>query len=345
MRFFVYNKICMKTNYQPWNIDFEDFGKIKSDAEKLKFLIRFAVLAPSSHNSQPWIFEVKAGKILIKPDMSRALLESDKNSRQLFISLGCAIENIVVAGDYFGYSSRVEYSKDSARIIFSSSQNLIKGDSQHLAKYITERCTNRTPYTSRMPDAFLKELQKNTYDSLSVHIVSEQEKKDIIADAVLDAMEMAMDDDNFRLELSAYVKHNLTSSPVGMPGFGMGIPTALSFVAPFALRKMNVARKSRKQDEKLLKIHTPAYLVIATNEDSPIAWMETGRAYESLALLGTKHGVGIAPMAAVIQIGDFYKRVQNVLGSRARPQFFARIGYPEKEIAHSPRLSVSEVII
>ncbi|MBI2120582.1 MAG: nitroreductase family protein [Parcubacteria group bacterium] len=185
----------------------------------------------------------------------------------------------------------------------------------------------------------------NTQKETALHIITEKEKKDMIADAVLDSMEEAMDDDDFRRELSQYVKNNLTSSPVGMPAFGMGIPTPLSFIAPFVLRKVNMARKSRKQDEDVLKTHTPAYIVISTREDAPAAWMNAGRAYERAALLSTKHGVSIAPMAAVIQIGDFYKRIQETLGISDRPQFFARIGYPEKVTAHSPRLHAENVII
>lgn len=333
----------MQINYKPWDVDFSGFNAEGSEKDKLKFLIHFAVLAPSSHNSQPWSFEVGQNEIMVRADMSRTLPESDKNLRQLFISLGCAIENIVIAADYFGYSSRVEYGADSARLIFANAPQ--KNDPKHLAKYISLRRTNRMRYGSRLPDGFLKEVKEGASRGAAVHIVTEKEKKDTIADAVLDSMEEAMDDDDFRKELSHYVKNNLTSSPVGMPAFGMGIPTPLSFIAPFILRKVNMARKSRKQDEEILKTHTPAYVVIATREDAPAAWMEAGRTYERMALLATKHGVATAPMAAVIQIGDFYKRVQEVLGISERPQFFARIGYPEKDAAHSPRLNAEEVII
>ncbi|MBI2120581.1 MAG: hypothetical protein HYT94_03085 [Parcubacteria group bacterium] len=71
----------MKANYEPWNIDFLSFDTKKNEIDKLKFLIRFAVLAPSSHNSQPWSFSVGQNEIVIQPDMSRALHESDKNLR------------------------------------------------------------------------------------------------------------------------------------------------------------------------------------------------------------------------------------------------------------------------
>ena len=49
----------MKANYKPWEVKIEDFHKQSTEADKLKFLLNFAVLAPSSHNSQPWKFGIK----------------------------------------------------------------------------------------------------------------------------------------------------------------------------------------------------------------------------------------------------------------------------------------------
>ncbi|MEK7531995.1 MAG: nitroreductase family protein, partial [Patescibacteria group bacterium] len=71
--------MTMKENYRAWEIDYDEFFRQTSDRDRLKFLVRFAVLAPSSHNSQPWRFEVTENEILVKPDMQRALPKSDTN--------------------------------------------------------------------------------------------------------------------------------------------------------------------------------------------------------------------------------------------------------------------------
>jgi len=39
-----------------WQINEQDFPRGEDSTEKLKFLIRYAILAPSSHNTQPWKF-------------------------------------------------------------------------------------------------------------------------------------------------------------------------------------------------------------------------------------------------------------------------------------------------
>src|SRR3989344_6416885 len=99
----------MKQNYHPWEINLKEFAQQKDGFEQLSFLVNFAVLAPSSHNSQPWKFRIAENGIFILPDFSRALPHSDNNHRQLFISLGCALENLLVAADYYVFNSSYEY--------------------------------------------------------------------------------------------------------------------------------------------------------------------------------------------------------------------------------------------
>lgn len=66
-------------NYLAWEVKVKDFYDQKTISDQLRFLVRFAVLAPSSHNSQPWMFEVGEGRIVIRPDMRRAPISLNEN--------------------------------------------------------------------------------------------------------------------------------------------------------------------------------------------------------------------------------------------------------------------------
>jgi len=77
--------------------------------DKAEFLIRYAILAPNSHNTQPWRFEITKESIQLLPDLERSLYYSDRENRELYISLGCALGNLLVAADYFGFNVRIEY--------------------------------------------------------------------------------------------------------------------------------------------------------------------------------------------------------------------------------------------
>lgn len=41
-----------------WNVSEEEFPLQGGPEEKLRFLLNYAVLAPSGHNTQPWLFRL-----------------------------------------------------------------------------------------------------------------------------------------------------------------------------------------------------------------------------------------------------------------------------------------------
>ena len=65
----------------------------------------YASKAPSGHNTQPWKFHITDSAITVLPNLDVALPVVDRNNRELFISLGCAIENLCIAASYFGYTT------------------------------------------------------------------------------------------------------------------------------------------------------------------------------------------------------------------------------------------------
>lgn len=87
----------------------EDFPREGTPVEQFGFLMRYAVIAPSSHNTQPWKFAVKPDRVDVYIDESRWLRVADRNRRELYVSIGCALENLLVAAEQFGFDHRVTY--------------------------------------------------------------------------------------------------------------------------------------------------------------------------------------------------------------------------------------------
>ncbi len=155
----------MKDNYKAWEINIDDFYKITDEKEKLKFLLNFAVLAPSSHNSQPWNFKIENNKIEVFLSEERRLKYSDKNDRQAYISIGCAIENINIAADYFGWeidTILLDGGLDNkvAVINFKLKDSVAGPKSDHLIFSILKRTTNRGKYNNKLPSAdFISKIE------------------------------------------------------------------------------------------------------------------------------------------------------------------------------------------
>lgn len=60
-------------------------------------LLRYATLAANGHNTQPWRFQVLEKRIAILPDWTRRTPVVDPDDHHLFVSLGCAAENLAIA--------------------------------------------------------------------------------------------------------------------------------------------------------------------------------------------------------------------------------------------------------
>jgi hypothetical protein len=59
----------------PWDVRETDFPIAGTSAEKLRFLLNYAVLAPSGHNSQPWLFIDRVGRTF---DLGNGQAASDR---------------------------------------------------------------------------------------------------------------------------------------------------------------------------------------------------------------------------------------------------------------------------
>ena len=100
------------TSTDPWRVDDGQFPSDGSLTERLRFLVRYAVLAPSSHNTQPWKFRISADRLDLFMDQERWLKVADDDQRELHISIGCALENLLVAAEHFGLGHQTDYLPD-----------------------------------------------------------------------------------------------------------------------------------------------------------------------------------------------------------------------------------------
>lgn len=102
--------------YQPWlsyseqtNLTWRPLAKETNALPQMHELVRYATLAANGHNTQPWKFAIKENAIEIHPDFSRQLPVVDPHNRELWISLGCALENLIVAARATGFTPEITY--------------------------------------------------------------------------------------------------------------------------------------------------------------------------------------------------------------------------------------------
>lgn len=336
-------------------IDPKNFFLLPMDPRaRLRFLIQFGGEAPSSHNTQPWYFKILSSDngIEVYGDEARALPLSDPATREFFISIGCSIENILVAADYYGLPAHATYFPDPklpflvARIMFDDlSVTKRPPDEAHILLEAGKRHANRETFIDDRPLAaeFIASAQALEHPGYKVSVVSEISQKERLAKIVSDATYAAFKDKNFCLELSHWIKPSTPKYPDGMPGYNLGIPWPISFIVPLAIRYGDVADQQRKMVEKML---TPvsSFIVISTEHDAARDYIEVGRILERIWLTASGSGLKMGLFGAPIEIGNFYTDVQKVLGLSYRPQIFCRLGYASKTPPQSPRRSIDAII-
>lgn len=84
--------------------------------ETIRSIVRLAVLAPSSHNTQPWRFRVLEDRIDLLADRTRALPVNDPFDRELVISCGAALLTLRAAATSAGVGAQVTVLPDATDI-------------------------------------------------------------------------------------------------------------------------------------------------------------------------------------------------------------------------------------
>ncbi|MFI5210618.1 MAG: nitroreductase, partial [Gemmatimonadales bacterium] len=155
-----------RSDLDPWAEALDTFPLTGEPAARLAAVVRFAVLAPSSHNSQPWLFRVEGDRLELWADRTRALAVSDPEDRELTISCGCALLNLKIALRSFGQKISSQLLPDAAqpdllaRVRLEGDQEA-GPDDRELYHAIPKRRTNRQPFESRgVPEGMLARARK-----------------------------------------------------------------------------------------------------------------------------------------------------------------------------------------
>ncbi len=326
-----------RANYRAWRVEPRDFH---APAD----LIRWAVLAPSSHNTQPWLFEVKQDAILVRPDLSRALPASDPTHRQLYLSLGAACANLKVAARFFGFQPVDELVPGPTRRTLAKRVTLAETCSASAADgelfdAIPRRCSQRGPHTPRPLPADLRQavLDEARRTGLELHLVEDRPRLAQLGALMYAVDRIILSDPGFTGELSEWVRPNSTDAADGMPGSGFNMPDLESRLFPMLVRSGRMARLAAEADRLLFAEQTTAVGVISAATDDPAAWLAVGELFQLIALRATSLGLSANVLAGLVETRDFYRDLQNLVGAESRPQLLFRLGYPELATAHAPR--------
>ena len=325
----------------PWAISASDYPRYGSDGDQLAFAARYAALAPSSHNAQPWRFHVRRDWIELCADRTRALPVSDPDDRELTIGCGAALRQLAIAVEHFGRTARVHRFPDPDDPELLATVGLGRArmpspDEVRLFDAIPLRHTNRRPFSPLpLPDAIVERLR----DVAELHgarfIPVEGRDKEELARLIAAGDRIQMHNPVFRAELAAWLRANRDDNFDGMPGAAHGLGDVRSRLEPLIARNFDEGGGRAARDHELAA-GSPLLAVLATAADSPRAWLAAGEALAHLLLAACADGVSASLLCQPIEVAKLRPEVARLVGGELAPQLIVRLGY-EPEVAPTPR--------
>ena len=339
----------MMTEAAAWTIDQQAYPANGSDDERLRFLLNYAILAPSGHNTQPWLFRIGGGKVDVIADRSRRLPVVDPDDRALLISCGGAVAMLRVAMRRFGHTASVALLPDPgqhdllARVAFG--EPCTPGPSDlALFEAITDRRTTRRLLTGPLPDGLSDRLIKTAAgEAVELAVVTDEPAKARIAGLVEQGDRLQFADPRFRRELGWWIRSNRALSRDGISGANFGLPDLLSRVGGMVVRSLDMGKSIGAKDRELVKA-APAVLAIATADDTPLRWLQAGHAHAVLLLEVAAAGLTAAYINQPVESAALRPKLKQAAGLAGVAQLLLRIGHGPR-VAPAVRRQVEDVLI
>lgn len=327
-----------------WNIKEAD-PQTGTPTEQLEFLLKYALLAPSGHNTQPWNFKVNNEAIELYADLTRALPVVDPQNRELIISCGTALFNLRITLRHFGYQGKIATFPDRNNPDFLARIHLGKhrqasADEQMLFEAIPERHTNRQDYEEwGIPKSLLAWLEADAAaEGAWIHIVRDT-ARNAIAELVKVGDRHLMADPNFRRELAAWIHPSSSQNHDGIPSYAYGVSEYLDFATPlFALvmRTFDLGNSIANHSHQLIA-QSPALLGLITQGDTVQDWLVAGQALERVLLRSQAVGLSASLLNQPIEVPQLRSQLGTLLHATGYPQILLRLGFGSK-VKPTPRV-------
>jgi hypothetical protein len=338
--------------YAPW-LNYEQQAdythrSLENDSNmsaRMRELVRYATLAANGHNTQPWKFAIKENAIEIHPDNTRRLLIVDPNDRELWISLGCALENLIVAARAVGYVPEVTYPD--------------VGDFIHI------RLTVDTPQGGPLFDAIpIRQNTRSEYDGQSIksddldqvqavllepgvvlRFVTNQADLEMVLEYVNQGNLSQYADKSFLDELIYWLRFNQKEALTSLDGLFSrcsGNPEVPRWLGQMFVADIKPQQQADIDAKKLRS--SPGAVVVASESDDKTTWVRTGQVYERIALKMTSLNIKSAFLNQPIEVEHVRGQFQSALRlGNALPQLLVRFGYADL-MPRSLRRPVDQVL-
>ena len=311
------------------------------DTEAARALISAAVLAPSHWNTQPWRFEVEGTLIRLLGDPQRTLPVTDPEQRAMRLSLGAALENLLVAARAWGLRPTVTYGAPGDATGVVAEVAWADGGSPRdraLFHAIVERRTNRREYDGR---GLFREnraaLSVQVPEDFRLHWIDDREQIHAIGQLVHDAVHEQVMDRHAQAERFAWMRFDdsarARADGISVAALALGGPAKWLAGRYFNPRSWFLGQGAGSLGKQTRDgIRSAGALALLT---APVrreeTWLMGGQVYERFALKATHLGIAHHPISAPIEQERFRPELlRRFDASGESPLMFVRLGHADQ---------------
>jgi nitroreductase len=324
----------------------ETRAALKPSPEAREF-VRYATLAASSHNTQPWRFRIAEKQIDISPDISRRLPVVDADDHHLFASLGCAAANLELAALTCGQGGELTFNAANGGAI-QFAHTATAETSSALFDAIPKRQSTRADYDGRtVSPADLQILvAAGTMSGVDLVLITDRAQIDRIRDLVVAGNSAQMADAAFMRELKQWLRFNARDalqSGDGLFSASSGNPTLPAWIGR-SMFDYFVSAKGENERYARQIASSAGIAVFVGQRDDAEHWVLAGRACQRFALQATALGLKHAFINQPVEVTRLRSELAALIGLPGRrPDIVMRFGYGPN-LPFSARRPVSAVL-
>jgi hypothetical protein len=309
-------------------------------------LVRYATLAASSHNTQPWKFRLERGRILILPDLSRRCPAVDSDDHHLYASLGCAAENLLLAAEAAGLRGHFSYDTSTSSV----QVDLEEAPSSRSALFeaIPNRQCSRAEYDgtelTREQLSLLEEAGRG--NGVSLMLLTSNKQREQVAEYVAQGNTAQFGDPRWVEKLKTWIRFNARDAVRtrdGLYGPVMGSPDVPRWLGHLFMRLAFSAKSQNRKDIANIR-SSAAIAVFFSDAADKRHWIEAGRCYQRLALQAAALDLRTAFINQPVEVPALRPQFTASLGiGNCRPDLVVRIGHGP-EMPRSLRRPLEQVL-
>jgi len=302
----------------------------------LRDYVRFGTLASNSHNTQPWRFRLGADTIDILPDFSRRTPIVDPDDHHLYVTLGCAAQNVVIAANASDRPAELSVATGGCEgtaihIFLGEGPGIGHSTDADLCSAIPVRQSTRSEYDGQaLSGSELRQLEEAAaIPGVDVLFITDRPRLEQALEFILKGNSAQMNRPAFVRELKEWIRYNPAAALKagdGLLGKCSGSPSAPNWLGPTIFDLAFKKDAENKKYARQLRSSAGLAVFVAGKED-PEGWIQVGRGFERFALQATVLGIRHAHLNLPIEVPEVRPAFADWLGIPGRrPDLVVRFG-------------------